>query len=304
MTNRQPTYLPVLQALLVTFLWSTSFIIIKWGLAEIPPLTFAGLRYTIAFLALLPLMLTPKYRAVLKRLTVSDWVRLGWLGILFYSLTQGTMFIGLSLLPSVTVSLILNFTPVIVVFMGLYFIQEKPTRLQWLGTILFLSGVLVYFFPLEFQRNEWVGMGVMIVGVLVNAGSSVLGRAINRSGNIPALVVTVVSMGMGAALLLLVGLAKDGVPTMSLRNGLFLLWMALVNTAFAFTLWNVTLRSLSAMQSSIINGTMLIQITLLAWIFLGETISLKGVAGLILAAAGAVLAQLTINRAPRTTSIR
>lgn len=304
MTKNQPLLLPVLLALLVTFLWSTSFIIIKWGLAEIPPLTFAGLRYSIAFLALLPLMLAPKYRSALKRLTASDWAKLAGLGVLFYSLTQGTMFIGLSLLPSVTVSLILNFTPVIVAFMGLHFIHEKPTRLQWSGTLLFIAGILVYFFPLEFQQSQWLGIGVMIVGVLVNAGSSVLGRAINRSGKMPALVVTVVSMGIGAALLLMVGLARDGVPAISLRTGLFLLWMSIVNTALAFTLWNVTLRSLSAMQSSIINGTMLIQITVLAWLFLGETVSLKGVAGLILAAAGAILVQLTFKRKPKPVSIR
>ena len=34
----------ILQALLVTFLWSTSFVIIKKGLLEIPPLSFAGMR--------------------------------------------------------------------------------------------------------------------------------------------------------------------------------------------------------------------------------------------------------------------
>jgi len=43
-----------IQALLVTFLWSTSWVLIKYGLDEIPALTFAGLRYTAAFLILLP----------------------------------------------------------------------------------------------------------------------------------------------------------------------------------------------------------------------------------------------------------
>ncbi len=44
----------VLEALLVTFLWSTSWILMRIGLREIPALTFAGLRYTIAALVLLP----------------------------------------------------------------------------------------------------------------------------------------------------------------------------------------------------------------------------------------------------------
>jgi drug/metabolite transporter (DMT)-like permease len=46
------------------------------------------------------------------------------------------------------------------------------------------------------------------------------------------------------------------------------------------------------MESSIINGTMLIQIAVLAWIFLGEEISPKEIFGMIIAASGALLVQL------------
>ncbi|HCW76789.1 MAG TPA: hypothetical protein DHU63_09660 [Candidatus Marinimicrobia bacterium] len=292
MTQPQSHMRPVLQALLVTFLWSTSFIIIKWGLAEIPPLTFAGLRYSIAFLALLPLALAPKYRNQLKNLTATQWVKLASLGVLFYSLTQGTLFLGLSLLPSVTVSLVLNFTPVIVVFMGKLFIQEAPTRLQIAGILFFVLGIFIYFFPVHLKSGEGLGLIIMIFGVLVNAGSSTLGREINRSGAISPVIVTVISMGIGSLVLLLVGIMKDGIPTIGLSNGLYLLWMAIINTAFAFTLWNVTLRSLTAMQSSIINGTMLIQIALLAWFFLGESITAKTGLGMIFVAVGALLVQL------------
>jgi len=50
-----PRSFAVLQALLVTFLWSTSWVLIKVGLEDLPPLTFAGLRYGLAALVLLPL---------------------------------------------------------------------------------------------------------------------------------------------------------------------------------------------------------------------------------------------------------
>lgn len=40
----------VLQALFVTFLWSTSIILVKIGLEDSPALTFAGMRYFPAFL--------------------------------------------------------------------------------------------------------------------------------------------------------------------------------------------------------------------------------------------------------------
>ena len=114
----------ILLALLVTFLWSTSFVIIKIGLAEIPPLTFAGLRYTIAFICLLPFVFTKKNKLVIKNLEKKDWAKLILLGILFYAITQGTQFIGLSLLPAVTVSLWLNFTPLIVAVMAIFLIKR------------------------------------------------------------------------------------------------------------------------------------------------------------------------------------
>ena len=97
----------------------------------------------------------------------------------------------------------------------------------------------------------------MTVGVIANAGSAVLGRNVNRSGNLTPLVVTVLSMGVGSILLLTIGIAAQGFPSISLENVFYLLWLAIVNTALAFTIWNYTLRTLTAMESSIINGTML-----------------------------------------------
>jgi drug/metabolite transporter (DMT)-like permease len=135
-----------------------------------------------------------------------------------------------------------------------------------------------------------------LFGVLANALSSILGRYINRSRLLSPLLVTVVSMGIGSALLLVSGLLVQGLPALSLRNGFFIAWLALVNTALAFTLWNHTLRVLSAMESSIINGTMLVQIALLAWLFLGEGLILQKIAGLVLVATGAILVQLKRSR--------
>ncbi|MFA5552423.1 MAG: EamA family transporter, partial [Trueperaceae bacterium] len=66
----------VLQALLVTFLWSTSWVFIKVGLEEIPALTFAGLRYALAFLLLLPLAFRGEVRKSIARLTRREWLLL------------------------------------------------------------------------------------------------------------------------------------------------------------------------------------------------------------------------------------
>jgi len=110
-----------LQALLVTFLWSTSWVLIKLGLkSSLPAITFAGLRYSLAFLCLLPLVIkNPAHRKAIKGFTRPTWGLLALLGILFYALTQGAQFIGLAYLPSATLTLLLNFSPILVaVFSG------------------------------------------------------------------------------------------------------------------------------------------------------------------------------------------
>jgi drug/metabolite transporter (DMT)-like permease len=46
------------------------------------------------------------------------------------------------------------------------------------------------------------------------------------------------------------------------------------------------------MESTVINNTMLIQIAILAWLFLGESLSGQKIVGMIVAAVGALLVQL------------
>lgn len=233
-----------------------------------------------------------KYITEIKELKAPQWKKLILLGLVFYTFTQGAQFLGLSLLPSVTVSLMLNFTPLIVAVMGVFLLSEKPSILQWFGSALFIVGIITYFFPISLIGNQGIGLAIMFIGVLANAGSAIIGRDINRNKDISPLVVTFISMGVGAIILITIGISMDGLPEISFNTWMFLIWLAAVNTAFAFTLWNLTLRTLTAMESSIINGTMLIQIAVLAWYFLDENISFQEGIGMVIAAVGAVLVQI------------
>lgn len=281
-----------LQALLVTFLWSTSWVLIKLGVDAIPPLTFAGLRYSLAFLVLVPLVLwRPQYRLAVRNLRGRDWLELLALGLVFYTVTQGAMFVALAHLPAMPVSLILSFSPAAVALLAIPLLGEIPSRLQRGGVALFLVGVLLYFYPFAVSLAP-LGLAAAVVGLLANVVASVMGRSVNRRQHLPPVVVTVVSMGIGALVLLLVGLVVQGLPPLSLRNWAIVVYLSVVNTALAFTLWNHTLRRLTAMESSIINNTMLLQIVLLAWAFLGEPLGWRAVAGIGLAAVGAVLVQI------------
>jgi len=275
----------------VTVLWSTSWVLIKIGLQDIPSLTFAGLRYTLAFLCLLPFALRPHHRASLRALPRAMWLRIVALGVIYYAVTQGSQFVALQYLPAATTSLTLSFTAVLVAFLGVVFLGEHPTALQWAGGALYLVGVLVYVGPAPPAGGRAIGFIAAGVGVVANAVSAILGRYVNRSDALPPTVVTVVSMGIGAALLLVAGLTLQGLPRLSAGNWAAIAWLAVVNTALAFTLWNHSLRTLSAMESTVINNTMLFQIAVLAWAFLGESLTWHQIAGMVVAGAGTFIVQ-------------
>lgn len=289
-----PHTLAVLQALLVTFLWSTSWVLIKFGLSEeIPALTFAGLRYTLAFLCLLPLVFRNRQNLTsVRQLRRMDVLRLVALGLIYYTVTQGSQFVSLGYLPAATLNLLLGFTSVVVAALGLFLLREIPSRTQWGGLLLYLLGAVIFFYPIAFSQTEFLGVIVALIGVFANAISSVLGRSVNRAQLLSPVMITTITMGIGGITLLVIGLITQGLPSLSLVSIAVILWLAVVNTAFAFTLWNITLKTLSALESSILNNVMMIEIPLLAWIFLGEALTWQTATGLLIAGVGILIVQL------------
>jgi drug/metabolite transporter (DMT)-like permease len=282
----------VVQALFVVFLWATSWVFVKLGLQALPPLTFAGLRYFIAFVCLLVILSLTSTRKEIQGLSRSSWVRLLLLGILLYAGTQGAIFVALSYLPAVTVNLLWSFSNVAIALLGAALLAERPTPLQWIGMFLAILGALIYFYPVDIPQAQATGVVVALLGILANAFSSILGRDVNRTGRHSPLVVTVISMGIGSILLLSAGFLLEETPHLDLKSWGIILWLALVNTAFAFTLWNHTLRSLTAMESGIINGTMLVWVAIFAVIFLAETITSQEALGLAVTCLGTIIVQL------------
>ena len=283
-----------MQAIFVTVLWASSWVLIKFGLrGDLPALTFAGLRYVLAFLCLAPfVLLSPGNRTIISSFTRKEWGRLTLLGIIFYTLTQGSQFLSLAYLHAAMVSLLLNLSPLVVGLFGILFLREYPSRGQWFGIALTVVGVAVYFLPVGVDGLPMIGVLVAMGGVVSNALSSLLGRQVNRLSNSSPLVITCISMGIGSFLLLIIGVATQGFGKLGVQGWLLIIWLAVVNTAFAFTLWNHTLRTLSAVESSVINSLMMPQIAILAYLFLGERLNGREILGLILVGLGVVIVQL------------
>ena len=285
-----------LQALFVTFLWFTSWVLIMFGLGAIPPVTFAGLRYFLAFLLLLPLLTQQRLRQEILALSARSWRMLLLLGLVYYTFTQGAQFVGLVYLPANMLSLMLTLSGITIALFGRLFLGERLSGLQWVGVFVSVAGAVLYFGGVE--ALSMAGLAVGLFAIAANSAGALLGRGINRRAEISPLAVTMVSMGVGSVLLLLAGVVSEPFPALTARDWGIILWLAAVNTAFAFTLWNRTLQTLSAAQSSVINNTMLIQIAILAWIFLGERPGAWQLLGLLIAAVGTVMMQLKPRRAP------
>jgi len=288
----KPRTLAILQAFLVTLLWSSSWVIIKFALRDVPPLTFAGMRFALAFLCLVPFTLNKSSYKQIKSIKKNDWIEILGLGILYYAVTPGGQNIGLNYLPANTLSLILSFTAVFVAFAGLYVLKEKPTLTQWFGLILFLIGMLVYFKESRETSLSLIGVITGILTMLANSFSALLGRKINKAGALSPILVTTVSMGIGSLILLTVGISLEGLPKLNPINWIMIFWLAMINTAFAYQLWNKTLKTLPAIESTLINNSMLVQISILAWIFLGEKLTPIQITGLIISMLGILAVQI------------
>lgn len=289
----------VLTAIAVTVLWSSSWVLVRVGLEDeqLEPITFAGLRYGFASLVLIVSVTTKRTRrADLGRL---DRGSVGWLavlGVVFYALTQGAQFVAIDNQPAATTSLMLSLTPLFVGIAGARSLGEHTTSRQFGGAVVIAAGAAVYF--AGDLGATTVGITATTVALGANVCGALLGRHINRALTTSPLVITTVSMTIGAVVLITAGLIIDGLPAVTFRAGLIIGWLAVINTAVAFTLWNWSLRRLSAVESAGINNTMLIQIALLAWVFLGETPGAFSITGIAAVSIGVFLTQHH-RRSPR-----
>ena len=288
-------------ALFVTVLWSSSWILIRAGLDDehVAPVTFAGLRYAMAAVVLLAWIAARReHRDEVAALDAQSFRRLAVLGVVFVAITQGAQFVAIDNQPAATTSLVLAPTALLVGAVSARLIGEAPQRRQLVGTALLAVGAGIYFSgDLGATR---LGMTAALIGLGANVTGALLGRSINRRADVAPVVVTGVSMSVGATLLVAGGFVVEGPPTLSLRLIAIIAWLAVVNTALAFTLWNRSQRHLTAVESAAINNTMLVQIAALAWLFLDEPPGHVAAAGIVVVTAGAYLA----TTAPRTTRRR
>jgi len=281
----------ILEALFVTFLWSSSYVLIKIALVEVTPMLFAAIRYSMASIILIAVNLMST-RNENWRLSKNDILLLIAAGFFGYTVAQGLQIVGLLYLPATMVTLILNFTPVFVLLMEAVLLKEVPTTIQVGGTLIALSGALLYFSGQVGTTNP-AGVALVLASGIGWAAYLIILRRIQRTGNMSSVRLTGITMSVGTlGIVALVPFFEPfRMPSMSAM--LILLWLSVVNTALAFFIWNHVLRFLRAYELSILQNSMLVQIAILSFIFLGESPTWMMIAGMILVLVGIVLVQVT-----------
>ncbi len=293
------------QMFIVTVLWSSSFPIHKALLnGGMPPFSLAAYRYCLAsvLLAAFTAYLTNKNRsktanmpAVVNRPMLSVAILMS-IGIGMYS-AQAIHMTALSLLPASVSGLIsLTWMPIAVALLSLGLNGRLPRPPQMAGMAIVLTGMYVYF-PVRFA-------GISILGILLNILSSSLWAiavimthyAVNRL-RLSSLRLTAVSMLLGSFFLLVVALIHDGVYMVNAREAAWLAYLAVVNTALGFALYNHTMKVLGAFEIAVFQDSMIIQIGVLSIIFLGEKMTGGMALGMILVMGGVLVVQFFSPRA-------
>jgi drug/metabolite transporter (DMT)-like permease len=282
---------PILEALLVTFLWSSSYVLIKMALVEVTPMLFAAIRYSMASIILIAVNVVST-RNESWSLTKNDILMLVAAGFFGYTVAQGLQIVGLLYLPATMVTLVLNFTPVFVLLMEVMLLREAPTSVQVVGVLTALSGALLYFSDQIGPANP-AGIALVLVSGIGWAAYLIILRRIQRSGTISSMRLTGITMTIGTLGIVALVPFFEPFRVPSISAMLILVWLSVVNTALAFYLWNQALRFLRAYELSILQNSMLVQIAILSFLFLGESITGTMMAGMILVLAGIVLVQVT-----------
>ncbi len=140
---------PTAAALLVLppLLWAGNAVVGRMVSPLISPMTLNLLRWTLAFLVLLPLSVS-----VLRRdsLLWPQWRRFAWLALLSTGAYNALLYLALTSSSPLNVTLVGGSTPVWMLLIGLFFFRTPVSGRQMVGAVLSIAGVVVVL-----CRGEW-----------------------------------------------------------------------------------------------------------------------------------------------------
>jgi len=286
----------ILLGIIVTFIWASSVVLLRFGLSEevTDPIGFAGIRFTLAALLLLPLAWSRLRSVLASRIEPQLLLSAMLFGLLLYGVAQIAVHVSLGTVSASTMGLMIGVTPVVTVLLVTRQEHERASLAQVVGIVVLVVGVLVYF-GLEVPEQQALPAVLLAAVVPVAVGAAtVLGRrlALDVGSFGGPMGLTAIAMICGGVFTLVFGLIVEGIPELSLRAWMLIVWMAVVNTALAYTLWTQVQRTLRAVEASVLGDVTVLMTVFLGWLVLGEALGVLEIAGLVLAVVGVLIVQL------------
>src|SRR5436190_10141341 len=261
-------------------IWSSTWLVIRVGLQDLPPISFVAIRFVIAVAVLLAISigrvrLLPAHRA--------DFKLLAYTGVLMFSVNYALLFWA-ELYVSSGLSAVLQATiPIFGMVFAHFILTGEPLRWQrFAGAVLAIAGVaaicsrLLNFGGL---LAFWGGVGI-VFGAAAAAFSNVMLK--KRALQLAPAMVAAWQMVFGVAPLLVTGFFVDGNPLHLhwTRTALFcLFYLAVPGSALTFLLlyWLLPRMSVTNLQTiSLITPPGAV---ILGWLLGGETFSIWSLLG-------------------------
>lgn len=288
LANKPVRPLALIEGIVATLIWASSFVLIKGAIGQIRPLTLAGLRYFFAGLLLMAfLVLVNRASLILSRRLL---VRLLVIGVTSYTIANGAWYVALDTLSATTITLISSLSPLFVLGIGIVGFKERANRRQLLGLLVLLIGTVIFLSPNDIygSRNGFI---LAFIGVLSYAYASQVGRELAHYRQVNTLVLTAIPLLFGGLLLLLIAPFFEGLPQMTASGWQTLIVLVFVNTILAYLLYNHALQTITAFEMNTLLNLAPIGTAILAWILLGETLNLTQIVGVMAVLIGVMLVQ-------------
>ena len=296
----------ILVWLILCLIWGTTWIFIKIGLVDLPPITFAAARFLLAVAILLPIiwireMPWPRSKA--------EWKLIALTGFLQFSFNYSSVFWGEQYISSGLAAVLQAMITVFGLLLAWIFLPaEKITRLKIFAVLLGIVGVAVIF--IEQLRIESVmafaGCLAIVVGAFAAAQASILIKARGSSLHPASLVCAQMICGLPA--LLLYAFTVEGNPfalNWTWNAIACVLYLTVLGTIAAFWLYYWLLSRIESTKAMMISLVTPLIAVLIGGIFLDERLPARTLFGglLIIASIGLIVLRRP-HKEPDTNAAR
>ncbi|HUX96928.1 MAG TPA: DMT family transporter [Bacteroidales bacterium] len=228
----------IVWAIIACLLWSTAYAGIKIGLQYDSPFHFAGVRFMISGLLILPFTVRP---SIYFRMIKDYWKVVLMVTVLQTLINYSLFYHGLNLVPGALGAVIVGSQPLVTAIVAsLLHSDDNLTRKKIVTVIAGLSGVILISAGRQAfhfgAASELIGIAMILAA---NTSLSVSNVIVSlKSKGLNPLVLSSSSLFFGGAILYLISLPAEGSPkgALPLEYWLVLAWLSLI-AAVAFSIW-------------------------------------------------------------------